>query len=101
MKLYTKTRRNPKHNPMSAAEEAEYERYEAALARARIMELGVAAMLDKTHGEYLSTIESAEASRVLADAVAIRAGAQTGRAAIRAAAEKRDAAAPKRKVKAA
>jgi hypothetical protein len=77
------SRRNPKGMSLSPEQEAEYERYEMLLARARIYELGVAAILNGGHGEYLSTVESAETSRVLVAAIELRAEALAGRQNIR------------------
>ena len=78
--------RNPKGSKFTAEQEAEYERYESTLARVRILELGVSAILNQSNGTYLSSIEIAETSKMLAEAVALRAQAQAGREAIRSAA---------------
>ncbi len=94
------SRRNPRRPSFTPEQEAEYERFETLLARARIIELGVAAILGADHGTYLTDIELREASRMLANVVGLRAEALSGRADIRKAAEETEAVKPKRKAKA-
>lgn len=79
--------RNPKGGILTPEQEAEFERYETAMARARIYEMGVAAILNGySHGEFVTRTETAEAVKVLSESVDLRQHAQDGRAAVQAAA---------------
>lgn len=57
--LFGRSRRNPKGPKFTPEQEAEYERYEANLCHARILELGVAAFLNGHAGEYAKSDRNA------------------------------------------
>jgi len=101
MRTRIRSRRNPKVRNLTPEQEAEFERAERMLYRADIYERGVAAILNREGGEYACSRTIAEASRILAGAVEIRAEADKIRQDIRnaemAAEEAAEAAKPKRK----
>ncbi len=81
-----KSRRNPKGMSLTPEQEAEYERYEGLMARARMMREGVAKMLNDSQN-YPSTVEIEEAARMLNESIAIYKTATEARAEVRRAAE--------------
>lgn len=75
--------RNPKGVSLTSEQEAEFERYESMMARARIYEMGVAAVLNGySRGEFITGLETAEAVKVLSESVELRLEAQAGRKAV-------------------
>lgn len=66
-------RRNPRH--LTADEKAAYHRWDADLARARVLELGVAAMIDGENGTP-EAVETEQASHALLEAAVLRRAAE-------------------------
>ncbi len=73
--------RYPKGIPITPEMEAEYERAERLFTRARIIERGVATVLNT--GDYLNLNELREAADVFTSAIGMRENAEIIRAAIR------------------
>ena len=74
-------RTNPKFGRFTQEQEAALTQTELMMARCRIIERGVAAILNT--GEYASASEIEEAAKALTESVAIRIQCETERAAIR------------------
>ena len=73
--------RNPRAAKFTAEQEAEYVRTEAVITRARIIERGVASILNS--GEYANSNEIGVAATMLTESVALRIEAEGIREAIR------------------
>ena len=84
--------RNPRGPKFTDKQEAEYVRTEAVMIRARIIECGVASILN--NGEYANSNEIGVAAKMLTESVALRVDAEGIREAIRKA--EREAGNPRR-----
>ena len=73
--------RNPRGAKFTDEQEAEYVRTEAIMTRARIIERGVASVLNS--GEYANANEVGVCATMIAESVALRTEAESIRASIR------------------
>ena len=86
--------RNPKGRKFTEEQEAEYVRTEAVMTRARIIERGVASVLNS--GEYANANEVGVCATMIAESVAMRTEAESIRSAIRKAEEEAHPRPPRR-----